>query len=58
MRPFRYSPSAGRTRVLFSRSLLALVLGVGPLRSAPSRRLVLLAGLGFIAALVLDVFLY
>ena len=40
---------------VFAFAALALVLGVGPLRSAPSRRLVLLAGLGLIAALVLDV---
>jgi hypothetical protein len=37
---------------------LALVLALGPLRSAPARRLVLFAGLGAIAALVVDVFLY
>jgi hypothetical protein len=43
---------------LFAFAALALVLGVGPLRSAPARRLVLLAGLGSIAALVVDVFLY
>jgi hypothetical protein len=43
---------------VFAFAALALVLGVGPLRSAPSRRLVLLAGLGSIAALVVDVFLY
>jgi hypothetical protein len=43
---------------VFAFAALALVLGVGPLRSAPSRRLVLLAGLGSVAALVVDVFLY
>ncbi|MDQ0672767.1 hypothetical protein QFZ36_000328 [Pseudarthrobacter siccitolerans] len=43
---------------VFAFAALALVLGVGPLRSAPSRRLVLLAGLGSIAALMVDVFLY
>ena len=43
---------------VFAFAALALVLGVGPLRSAPSRRLVLLAGLGSTAALVVDVFLY
>lgn len=42
----------------FAALALALVLGLGPLRSAPARRLVLLAGLGSIAALVVDVFLY
>jgi hypothetical protein len=43
---------------VFAFATLSLVLGVGPLRSTPSRRLVLLAGLGSIAALVVDVFLY
>lgn len=43
---------------VFAFATLALVLGVGPLRSTPARRLVLLAGLGAIAALVVDVFLY
>jgi hypothetical protein len=43
---------------VFAFAALALVLGVGPLRSAPARRLVLFAGLGSIAALVVDVFLY
>ena len=43
---------------VFAFAALTLVLGVGPLRSAPARRLVLLAGLGAIAALVVDVFLY
>jgi hypothetical protein len=43
---------------VFGFAALALVLGLGPLRSAPARRLVLLAGLGSIAALVVDVFLY
>ncbi|GAC1384061.1 MAG: hypothetical protein NVSMB43_24570 [Pseudarthrobacter sp.] len=43
---------------VFAFATLALVLGVGPLRSTPALRLVLLAGLGAIAALVVDVFLY
>lgn len=43
---------------VFAFAALALVLGVGPLRAVASRRLVLLAGLGAIAALVVDVFLY
>jgi hypothetical protein len=43
---------------VFAFAALALVLGAGPLRTAASRRLVLLAGLGAIAALVVDVFLY
>lgn len=42
----------------FAFAALALVLGVGPLRSSPSRPLVLLAGLGSTAALVVDIFLY
>jgi hypothetical protein len=43
---------------VFAFAALALVLGAGPLRAVASRRLVLLAGLGAIAALVVDVFLY
>lgn len=43
---------------VFAFAALALVLGVGPLRPAPSRRLVFLAGIGSVAALVVDVFLY
>ena len=43
---------------VFGFAALALVLALGPLRSAPARRLVLFAGLGAIAALVVDVFLY
>ncbi|SEP84199.1 hypothetical protein SAMN05444745_102174 [Arthrobacter sp. OV608] len=43
---------------VFAFAVLALVLGMGPLRSAPAQRVILLAGLGSIAALVVDVFLY
>jgi hypothetical protein len=43
---------------VFAFAALAMILGIGPLRSAPARRLVLLAGLGALAALVVDVFLY
>ncbi|MDP9888592.1 hypothetical protein J2X98_002185 [Pseudarthrobacter enclensis] len=45
-------------QAVFAFAALALVLGAGPLRAVASRRLVLLAGLGAIAALVVDVFLY
>lgn len=43
---------------VFAFAALALLLGLGPLRSAPARRLVLLSGLGAVGALVVDVFLY
>ena len=43
---------------VFAVAALALVLGLGPLRAAAGRRLVLLAALGAVAALVVDVYLY
>ena len=43
---------------VFAFAVLALLLGLAPLRTATGRRVVLLAGLGAVAALVVDVFLY
>ncbi|WP_369021739.1 hypothetical protein [Paenarthrobacter ureafaciens] len=43
---------------VFAFAALALTLGLGALRAGPGRHLVLLAGLGAVAALVVDVFLY
>jgi hypothetical protein len=36
----------------------ALLLGFGPLRTAPAQRLALLAGLGALGALLVDIYLY
>lgn len=43
---------------VFALAALALVLGLGPLRTAPGRRVVLLAGLGALGALLVDIYLY
>ncbi|MFB0840229.1 MULTISPECIES: hypothetical protein [unclassified Arthrobacter] len=43
---------------VFAVAALAVVLGLGPLRAAAGRRVVILTLLGAVAALVVDVFLY
>ena len=43
---------------VFALAALTLLLGLGPLRAAPGRRLSLLAGLGAIGALLVDLYLY
>lgn len=43
---------------VFTLAALGLILGLGPLRTAPGQRVALLAGLGALAALVVDVYLY
>lgn len=43
---------------VFALAALGLILGLGPLRTAPGRRVALLACLGALAALVVDIYLY
>jgi hypothetical protein len=43
---------------VFALATLALILGAGPLRTAPAGRLTLLSVLGALAALIVDIYLY
>ena len=43
---------------VFTLAALTLVLGLGPLRAEPGRRLAFVAGLGGLAALLVDIYLY
>jgi hypothetical protein len=43
---------------VFALAVSALLLGFGPLRTAPAQRLALLAGLGALGALLVDIYLY
>lgn len=43
---------------VFTLAALALLLGLGPLRAAPGRRVALVAGLGALGALLIDIYLY
>jgi len=43
---------------VFTVALAALLLGFGPVRAEPARRLVLLAGLAGLGALLVDIYLY
>lgn len=43
---------------VFALATLALILGVGPLRTASGGRLTLLSALGALAALIVDIYLY
>jgi hypothetical protein len=59
--PIPLRPSAGRTPARASSrspAVSALLLGFGPLRTAPAQRLAVLAGLGALGALLVDIYLY
>jgi len=43
---------------VFALAALALILGLGPLRAEPGRRVALLSALGALGALLVDVYLY
>lgn len=43
---------------VFALAALGLILGFGPLRAAPGRRVALLASLGALGALLVDIYLY
>jgi Kef-type K+ transport system membrane component KefB len=43
---------------VFTLAVLALILGFGPLHASPGRRVALLAGLGALGALLVDIYLY
>jgi hypothetical protein len=43
---------------VFALAALTLILGLGALRAAPGRRVALLAGLGALGALLVDIYLY
>jgi hypothetical protein len=43
---------------IFTLAALTLLLGFGPLRTTPGHRVALLAGLGALAALLVDIYLY
>jgi hypothetical protein len=43
---------------VFALAALTLILGFGPLHAAPGRRVALLAGLGALGALLVDIYLY
>lgn len=43
---------------VFALAAAALILGLGPLRTAPGHRVALLAGLGALGALLVDIYLY
>jgi hypothetical protein len=43
---------------VFALAALTLLLGFGPLRAAPGRRVALLAGVGAVGALLVDIYLY
>lgn len=43
---------------VFTLAALALLLSLGPLRATPGRRIALVAGLGALSALLVDIYLY
>lgn len=43
---------------VFAIAVLTLILGLGPLRTEPGRRVALLAGLGGLGPLLVDIYLY
>jgi hypothetical protein len=43
---------------VFTLAALTLALGLGPLRTTPGRRLALIAALGAVGALLVDIYLY
>jgi hypothetical protein len=43
---------------IFTLAALTLILGLGALRTAPGHRLALIAGLGALGALLVDIYLY